>query len=156
MSNIDKYPHKVYASVILLDDKIYKWKIGMNYWESAGQATLFIRSWDDFKRMESKYIAFEVNNPDEHEEAFSTKAPEWFAQWEAHEDIMGAPPRRPNTNDNDIKLEEFKDRLEDLNKLIVEMESACHGGFRISTDEEDVALLKWVVKNLQKPTKEGW
>ena len=87
----DKWPHKVYASVLLLDGKIETWKTGnppkkepmefSNYWKL-----------DRMKDYTCEYVGFEVNNDQEHDDAFRKLAPEWFRQWELAVDFHGSPP----------------------------------------------------------------
>lgn len=76
---LETYPHKVYASVLLLDGKVVDYKIGKNYWKSPfyvslrGQITL-----DELKRCKTKYRFWEVNSDKEHNEVFNTLGKAWI------------------------------------------------------------------------------
>lgn len=88
----DEYPHFVYANVLLFDGKIYSWKVGSTQWQAPEQVTMHVRNFDKMDRMEVKTIAFAVNNTEEHNDAFDTKARKWYSQWEDHEEILGCSP----------------------------------------------------------------
>lgn len=89
----DIYPHNIYASVLLLDNKIYNYKIGARYWE-----TIFDMTWRfpihsiDTSKLTVKHEKFEVHNDKEHEEVFNILAREWFRKWEIHKDYKGSKP----------------------------------------------------------------
>ncbi|MGG2091295.1 hypothetical protein AB1283_00830 [Bacillus sp. S13(2024)] len=89
---VDTYPHKVYASVLLLDNKIYNWKIGQRYWDSPFSMTIRTSDMEKFSKMKTKYIHWEVNTSDEHQEVFEKHAREWFKQFEIHEEYIGSDP----------------------------------------------------------------
>ncbi|HZG16940.1 MAG TPA: hypothetical protein VE710_18270 [Candidatus Bathyarchaeia archaeon] len=88
---VDTYPHKVYASVLLLDGKIYNYKIGEYYWRFPGEVKMRYSDIDKLDRMTVEHTFFEVNNDIEHNRAFDVLAPEWFKNWEVHENHVGAP-----------------------------------------------------------------
>ncbi|MED1955115.1 hypothetical protein [Brevibacillus centrosporus] len=87
---VDTYPHKVYASVLLLDGKIYNWKIGQDHWKHPHEVKMRYSDFDKLDRMYTQYAWFEVNNDEEHNRAFEVLAREWFKQWEIHENHIGA------------------------------------------------------------------
>jgi len=87
---VDTYPHKVYASVLLLDGKIYNYKIGQNYWEHPGEVKMRITDFHKIDRMTVEHTYFEVNNDQEHRDAFAVLAVNWFKNWEIHEDHVGS------------------------------------------------------------------
>lgn len=87
---VDTYPHKVYASVLLLDDKIYNYKIGQNYWKSPMYVTMRTSDFDKMDRMRVEYTFFEVSDSEEHSKAFDVYARDWFKQWEVHEEYVGS------------------------------------------------------------------
>ncbi|MBD1379133.1 hypothetical protein [Metabacillus arenae] len=89
---VDTYPHEVYASVLLLDNKIYNYKIGQHYWEYPFQVKMRYSDFDKLDKMEAKYTSFTVENDEEHENAFRIHAREWFKQWEIHKENIGSKP----------------------------------------------------------------
>ncbi|UUV46038.1 hypothetical protein [Bacillus phage vB_BanS-Thrax3] len=93
---VDTYPHDVYASVLLLDGKIYNWKIGNRYWESPFHVKMRYADFDKIDRMEVHHTSFTVNNSTEHSYAFEVLSRKWFKQWDIHEDRLGAPPYDEN------------------------------------------------------------
>lgn len=86
----DTYPHKVYASVLLLDGKIYNYKIGDSYWEHPTEAKMRYSDFKNIDRMRVEHTFFEVNNDAEHNAAFEVLATDWFKQWAVHENHVGA------------------------------------------------------------------
>lgn len=86
----DVYPHEVYACVLLLDGKIYNWKIGEYYWSSPYEARMRLSDFDKIDRMKTEYKSWTVYNDEEHNEVFERLAKEWFKQWEIHENHVGA------------------------------------------------------------------
>ncbi|MGG3874692.1 hypothetical protein [Brevibacillus laterosporus] len=86
----DTYPHKVYASVLLLDGKIYSYRIGPSYWESPFEVKMRVSDFPKIKRMTVEHTSFEVNNDQEHTEAFTVQAVNWFKNWEIHDDHLGS------------------------------------------------------------------
>lgn|GEM_PF-2323813 len=93
----DEYPHKVYASVLLLDGKIENWKIGGSPKKHAGD-------WSNFWKLDRindytvQFTEFVVNNDKEHNEAFEKLAPEWLKQWLIADDFVGSRPYREKKN----------------------------------------------------------
>jgi hypothetical protein len=81
MAWFEEYPHKVYASVLLLDNKIENWKVGGHPKRDPGEFSGFWKR-DRLSDYSSEYTEFIVNNEDEHRKAFEELAPEWFKQWE--------------------------------------------------------------------------
>jgi len=89
---VETYPHTVYASVLLKDNKITNWKIGERKWTHNMDMTRMFKlpfNMDDYKGETVESTAFEVNNSEEHNKAFSELAREWFRQWELHEEYQG-------------------------------------------------------------------
>lgn len=91
-SNFNEYPHKVFASVLLLDGKIYDWKIKNTHWEDPNEITMRISDFDKIPRMEVKWTSFTVNNDEEHNRAFEEDAREWYKQWEVSEHVLYCSP----------------------------------------------------------------
>lgn len=75
----DTYPHIIYASVLLLDNKIIDYKIGQRYWESPLHVTLRGQiSMDELFRCETKHTSWEVTNDEEHNNVFENLAVSWI------------------------------------------------------------------------------
>lgn len=87
---VDTYPHRVYASVLLLDGKIYNYKIGQNHWEHPAEVKMRLSDFNKIDRMTVEYTYFEVNNDEEHNAAFEVLARDWFKNWEIHENYIGS------------------------------------------------------------------
>ncbi|UED72129.1 hypothetical protein [Brevibacillus sp. HD3.3A] len=86
----DTYPHNVYASVLLLDEKIYNYKVGGSYWKTPLEVKMRYSDFDKIDRMTVEHTYFEVNNSEEHNAAFEVLARDWFKKWEIHENHIGA------------------------------------------------------------------
>ena len=97
----DIYPHKVYASVLLLDGKIEGWKVGN---PPKTEPLDFKAYWkrDRLADYRAEFIGFTVNNDKEHDDAFRKLSPEWFKQWELADDLHGSPPYTVPVNYWDI------------------------------------------------------
>lgn len=89
---IKKYPHKVYASVVLLDGKIYNWKVGQSCWNSAYEAKVRFSDFDKLDKMIVRHTYWVVYSPEEHQKVFEKHAKEWFKKWQIHEDHVGEKP----------------------------------------------------------------
>jgi hypothetical protein len=90
---VDTYPHEVYASVLLLDNKIINYKIGERFWSTPLEAKIYTRKQIDFEKLKTEYTSWTVYNSEEHNKAFEVYAREWFKQWEVHDDyFIGASP----------------------------------------------------------------
>lgn len=87
---VDTYPHKVYASVLLLDGKIYNYKIGQSFWENPLEVKMRYSDFEKIDRMTVEHTCFEVNNSEEHNTAFKVLAMDWFKNWEIHELHVGS------------------------------------------------------------------
>lgn len=76
---LETFPHKVYASVLVLDGKAVDYKIGQNYWENSSHVTLRGQiTFEELKRCETRYTFWEVNSQEEHEEIFEKIAVKWI------------------------------------------------------------------------------
>jgi len=91
-SNFNEYPHKVFASVLLLDGKIYNWKIKNSAWLHPSEVKMRYSDFDKIDRMEVKWTSFTVNDRFEHSLAFQYHAVEWFKQFEISEHKIGGAP----------------------------------------------------------------
>lgn len=90
---VDTYPHTVYASVLLKDNKIINWKIGERKWKHNMDMTRMFKlpfNMDGYEGETVESIGFEVNSDVEHNKTFSELAKEWFKQWEVHEEYNGS------------------------------------------------------------------
>ena len=87
----DEWPHKVCASVLLLDGKIEGWKTG---YPPKTEPCDFKAYWkkDRLNDYTVEHTCFEVNNDSEHNDAFRKLSPEWFRQWKLADDLHGSPP----------------------------------------------------------------
>lgn len=103
----NEWPHKVYASVLLLDGKIEGWKTGNPPKKEPGEFKAYWKR-DRLNDYTAEYVGFEVNNDKEHNDAFEKLAPEWFRQWELAEDLHGAPPY---SDEADPQLMDTKSKL---------------------------------------------
>ncbi len=83
---LKKYPHNIYASVVLLDKKIINWKVAKYAWNGVN----WMRSKQpqiassDHGAIEVISVCFVANNREEHEEIFSVDAKEFFKQFLIH------------------------------------------------------------------------
>ena len=97
---VETYPHTVYASVLLKDNKIIDWKIGQRRWTDIFSMTRRFKrpfNLDDYAGETVESTEFEVNNSEEHNRVFSELAREWFKQWEIDESL-GNPPYKVEIN----------------------------------------------------------
>ncbi|MFC4305773.1 ASCH domain-containing protein [Cohnella boryungensis] len=86
----DKYPHDLYASVLLLDGKIENWKVVDYPKKTPG---IFSGFWkrDRLKDYTVQTQKWTVNNFLESQDAFNKHAPAWFRQWPHADDYIGFP-----------------------------------------------------------------
>lgn len=102
---VDTYPHTIYASVLLRDNKIINWKIGQRKWLDHMDMTRrmklpYTKSDYDGETVESK--VWEVNDDHEHSQVFEVLAKEWFKNWDIHEKHEGSPAHNGRPNYFDI------------------------------------------------------
>jgi len=81
----EKYPHMVYASVLLLDGKIENWKVGGSIRANPLEWKTYWKM-DKLKDYKTASKGFEVNTQEEHNKVFDELAPEWFRQWDHADD----------------------------------------------------------------------
>ena len=86
---IDVYPHDIHASVILKNNKIKLWKVGDRKLNEKYAIDELIKQRPDYSYSE---FTWSVNSSEEHNEIFFLNAPEWFKQWEIHEEFQGFDP----------------------------------------------------------------
>ena len=76
---IETYPHKVYASVLLLNGEIVDYKVGEHYWTSVKEVTLRGQiSYKDLLKCTVNHKCWEVNSKEEHENVFNKLSVEWI------------------------------------------------------------------------------
>lgn len=76
---IETYPHKIYASVLLLDNKIIDYLIGEHYWKSPYNVTLRGQiPYNDLCKCKTEYTFWNVDNREEHNKVFSKLAKDWI------------------------------------------------------------------------------
>jgi hypothetical protein len=94
---VDTYPHEIYASVLLLDNKIEGWKVGQRYWTFPQEAKAYwkMHRINDYT---SHWQLWTVNNSDEHNRVFSELSTEWYRQWELADDFQLFPPYDAKTD----------------------------------------------------------
>lgn len=93
MAWLDEYPHSIYANVLLNEEgKIINWRTGNYYWKEPGEAKMRLRDFNKLDKLSVQHTEFIVNNSKEHNEAFETKAVEWFKQFEIADDHIGSAP----------------------------------------------------------------
>lgn len=88
---MNEYPYEVNASVLLLDGKIYNWKIGNQHWETPNMVKMRFTDMHLISegRFSTENKSFTVNNEKEHSEAFEIHAREWFKNWEISDVHIG-------------------------------------------------------------------
>lgn len=92
---VETYPHTIWANVVLKDNKIVNWSVGERKWEHHFSMTRYFKvpfNFDDYKDEIVQNLSWEVQNDKEHNDVFEILAPEWFRQWEIHEDFKGSKP----------------------------------------------------------------
>jgi hypothetical protein len=88
----DEYPHKIYASVLLFDNKIVMWKVGPGYWSQPGVVSVKSKLPGHILEGETDYTSFTVTNDYEHERVFNFDSKLWFKNWDIHEEHAGVKP----------------------------------------------------------------
>jgi hypothetical protein len=93
-ADFNVYPHKVFASVLLLDGKIYNWKIKNTHWTTPMEVKMRYSDFPliDEGRFTVEWTSFMTNNSEEHSLAFTTWSREWYSQWEVSDKKVGASP----------------------------------------------------------------
>jgi hypothetical protein len=79
----DIYPHTLYASVSLIDNKITGWKVSDRIMDIDSN------HYGGGKIKNAKFI---VDNLEEHNDVFSKYAPRWFSIWELADNFRGFKP----------------------------------------------------------------
>ena len=87
----DEYPHSIFASVLLLDNKIEGWKVGNRRWESPVEAKALWKM-DRLKDYQVQSMGWDVYSIEAHNEVFSVHSKNFFKQWEIADDFRLTPP----------------------------------------------------------------
>ena len=88
---MSEYPRKLYASVLLYDNKIVMWKVGESYWEDYTRVSVKGRLPGPIREMKTVYTDFEAKDSYENNRIFDWDSKLWFKNWEVHEQCAGAP-----------------------------------------------------------------
>lgn len=77
--SFNRYPQKVYASVLMLDGRVVDYEISYKYWRNKYDVTYRGQiDMDDFDRLETRYTCWEVNNEGEHRWVYQYLARRWI------------------------------------------------------------------------------
>ena len=93
-SDFNKYPHRVFASVVLVDGKIVNWKTGNTRWTKANYANFsqpYI-VYDENVEITIRSKSFIVKNRKQHNHAFEVLASRFYSQFKLHEGYNLAKP----------------------------------------------------------------
>ncbi len=85
----DTFPHEIYASVILKDNKIKMWKVAAATLSRDYDITKTIQEHPEYAYEE---VTFTANNHEEHSNIFCKDSVEWLSQWKLHEEFEGISP----------------------------------------------------------------
>jgi hypothetical protein len=80
---------KLYTCAVLIDSKIWAWKVSYTPWESWHNATMRLPMPEGKVELQIKEFTFETGNSFD---IFGKSAPEWFSQWEIHPQFKGNLP----------------------------------------------------------------
>ena len=82
-SNFNEYPHRVFASVVLLNGEIINWKTGNYRWtkESIRSARMPKIAFDNWDKLEIRSRSFVVKNTEQHNRAFCIEAKNFYKQF---------------------------------------------------------------------------
>lgn len=72
-----KFPVKLYASVILLDNKIENWEVS----EKKKEDFIIMIKPDRVNDYKVEHLCFVCENEEEYSKVFNELAPNWFKQW---------------------------------------------------------------------------
>lgn len=90
--NMWQLPYTIYASVLLLDNKIVNWKIGQRGWRTIPEAYMSGQPdivFDNFgnENMRTEILEMECKTKDDHSKAFNEWSESFFRRWEIHPDF---------------------------------------------------------------------
>ena len=87
-----KYPKIIYATAVLVNGKIYQWKIGPTRPSTGLGITIRLPEGEVLTNIEQKVKEFVVHGPKEEWKVFREQALEWFRQWPLHPKHVGLAP----------------------------------------------------------------
>jgi hypothetical protein len=82
---------KLYACAVLIDNKIWTWKVGYTPWGNWQSATMRFPMPEGKVELQVKEFTFKTGNSFD---IFGKSAPVWFSQWEIHPEFKGNMPYR--------------------------------------------------------------
>ena len=93
-SDFNVYPHRIFASVVLLDGKIISWKVANYRWtmKTIGCYNHPVAVYKNYKKIKVRTRSFVANNRDQHNGIFETTTKKFFKQFEIHEKFFGCKP----------------------------------------------------------------
>lgn len=83
----DNYPHMLYISVLLLDNRIENWKVGNRKWINPYEVSGFWKI-DRMKDYKVQWVGYLCKNEQEHCKVFEELAPKWLKQWKYAKDYF--------------------------------------------------------------------
>ncbi|MBB6716227.1 hypothetical protein [Clostridium gasigenes] len=99
MNQIDVYPHEVYASVLLDENKeIINWKVSCNYWNEPAESRMTYAMFNKIEKLTTEYMEFQVWNRQEHNEVFTIHAKDWLRNFKISKDYIGCKPYEDEPN----------------------------------------------------------
>jgi len=86
ISNFDRYPHRIFASALLIDGKLVNWKVSNKRWTKSNigcsnQPGYVLKNWDKIKIRSKSFI---VNSSEEHSKVFEKKSVKFYKQFKLH------------------------------------------------------------------------
>ena len=94
ISSFDEYPHRVFANVILVDNKIVRYQIG-NYRYTKNSIWCHHQPRivaENEEKIQIRSRSFLVHNRKEHNKAFEKDAVKFMKKYEIHENYEGSKP----------------------------------------------------------------
>jgi hypothetical protein len=81
----------IHACAVLVDNKIYAWKISMTPWYTWESATMYLPM-PKHKEIRLERAEFSNSSLYTDREVFEKLAPDWFKKWEIHPEFVGIKP----------------------------------------------------------------
>lgn len=85
----ETYPHYIWVSVLLKDNKIIDLKVGQHRIIQRYDMNNLIRHYPDYSYAENKYVVY---SSEDHNRIFEKDAKQWMKQWGIHKDFDGCLP----------------------------------------------------------------
>jgi hypothetical protein len=93
MSWDEKYPHSIYANVLLDEEgKILNWKTVNYCWREPAEVKMYYKQVQRIDKFTVQHKEFIVNNDYEHNKVFEVDAVEFYKQFELAKDHIGTSP----------------------------------------------------------------